>query len=480
MSAQIQIVKSVPIIADVDVLVAGGGIAGATAAVTAAKEGAETMLVDRFGRLGGNMGPGMMSGGITLTYIHPKAMSHGLTGTPGEFIARCETYLNAPLLMDHYFRDSQIISYVWSQMMQESGVQLLLNTFVTDPIMEGDRVAGLVVENKSGAQAIRAKVVIDATGDADVAARAGAPVDDGRRYSHPGMYFAMDNVDVEEYQARVVHSEPDPEDVRWAKEMFEEQVGHIRSWAWSFNNLKPLIPYIRPAWESGEYRSIQAIGDIGRVLVDHGLYGGPSPAPNPIPGREKYGIIGAQIGVWGTEVLSGDAAMMTRLEVGARDFIFETAQFLQRRVPGFENAYLHVIAPYFHSRGGRSAVSQHPLTMDGVRAGRRLDDVVFLANDTENKIRIEEGFDFPYRQLLPKEVEGLLVTGRAAIIQPPVTRTRWKVFLMGQAAGAAAALAAKGDVTPGKVDVKELQRLLYHKYGAPLGDVDRLRELGLV
>jgi hypothetical protein len=287
-------------------------------------------------------------------------------------------------------------------------------------------------------------------------------------------------VDLEEYRARVVEVEPDPGDERWAKAIFERELGPIRPWTSPFNYLRPLIPYYRAAWESGEYRIIQPIEDLARVLVDHGLYAGPSPSPNPIPGQDKVGLVGAQIGVWGNVLFSGDAAMMTRLEVGARDYIFETTQFLRRRVPGFENAYLHVISPYFHVRGGRSAVSERPLTVEDARAGRRMDDVVFVANDTENKIRIEEGFDFPYRQLLPRAVEGLLVTGRSAIIQPPVTRTRWKVFLMGQAAGATAALATRSGVTPRNVDVGELQRLLYRKYEAPLGDKNRLQELGLV
>jgi hypothetical protein len=106
-----------------------------------------------------------------------------------------------------------------------------------------------------------------------------------------------------------------------------------------------------------------------------------------------------------------------------------------------------------------------------------LDDVIYEGPDPN---RGPARFDFPYRQLLPREVEGLLMAGRSAIVQPPRMRTRWKVLLMGQAAGLAAALAATGGVPPRQVNVKELQRLLYHKYGAPLGDEARLRELGII
>jgi len=474
MTKSLKLTRTIPVIADVDVLVVGGGIAGCTAAVTAARNGAKVMLIERFGSLGGNMGPGMFSGAPSLEY--PKSMPNGLEGIPGELVRRCEAITNAPLL-SHYFRDSQVVSYVWLTMMQEDGVQLLLNTYAADPIMDGDRVVGLVVENKSGAQAIHAKLTIDATGDADVAARAGAPIDDGNGYSHPGMYFAMDNVDIGKFQGEVAAQDAEPGDLEWAEDLFAREFGVAR---WASGRLRPLIRYFRPAWEMGEYRIVQRIGDLGFVLIDHGIYVGPSNTTNPIPGQRSYGILGAQVGVHGPGLLSGDASIMTQLEIGARMYIFETARFLRRRVPGFEDAYLHVIAPYFHSRGGRSIISEHPITPEEAKQGRRFDDVVFLCYERETGLNMENGFDFPYRQLLPQRIDALLVTGRAAIIQPPVNRSRWKVFLMGQATGAAAALAIRDGVLPRSLEVRKLQRLLYDSYHVPFGDQERLQELGLV
>jgi predicted nucleic acid-binding protein len=481
MGEMIELKKSVPVVADVDVLVVGAGIAGSTAVVTAARYGAKTMVVDRFGYPGGNMGPGMIGGALNLEL--PDSMAKGLPGIPGEFVRRCEAYGNAPLL-NHYFRDTQVISYVWLKMMQESGVQCLFNTYAADPIMEGNRVVGLTVETKAGTQAIRAKVVIDATGDADVAARAGAPVDDGHGYFHAGMYFAMANVDIETYEARVALCEPDPDDQRWA-ESVERPVGR------RFGRLRPLLSYLRAAWEAGEYRYLKTVGDLGTIAFDHGIFrsvSGVQYVADPLR-VGRYGILGALVGVHGTEkALSGDKAEMTALGVASRSDIFETAQFLIRRVPGFEKAYLHIAAPYFHSRGGRSIISEHPVTRDEARTGRRFDDVVFLADDPEHRVGREgeesrgeqRAYDFPYRQFLPRGVEGLLVTGRAAIIQPPCMRVRWMVFLMGQAVGAAAALAAKAGKTPRALDVKELQKRLYEKHQVFLGDEKRLRELGIV
>ena len=249
MAQVIEVRQTIPVVADVDVLVAGGGIAGATAAVAAARNGATTMLVERYGSLGGNMGPGMFSGGVLhLVLDHPEVMMEGLQGILGEFIDRCEGYADGPL-GHQYFRDSEVVSYVWHTMMYENHVRLMLNSFATEPIMEGSRIVGLVVESKSGAQAVRAKVVIDATGDADVAARAGAPIDEGRGTAcHPGMYFAIANVDVARYGDHVAQVDPDREDVEWTKELFGRELGGRRNWAWAFANFGMLIPYLRPAW----------------------------------------------------------------------------------------------------------------------------------------------------------------------------------------------------------------------------------------
>jgi len=504
MSKIIELKKSVPVVNEVDVLVVGAGIAGSTAAVTAAREGAKTLVVDRFGYPGGNMGPGMIGGAPNLE-LPENMLREGMPGVPGEFVRRCERYCNAPLL-SNYFRDSQVISYVWIQMMQEAGVEFMFNTYAGDPIMEGNRVTGLFVENKNGTQAIRAKVVIDTTGDADVAARAGAPTDSGKSLFHPGMYWAMANVDIERYWREVwsmwtppspedecfaephrgiypyeeIHFTPSPEDLRWAESIdrsIDKPHPSVVDMAKS-PYIGPFFPYYRAAWEAGEYRFLQEINGIGWVYCDHGIFrsvSGVQYVPNPLR-VGRYGIVGALVGVWRNEnPTSGDTKIMTAIEVKCRSFIFETAQFLTRWVPGFEKAYLHMIAPYFHARGGRSIISERPVTIEDVKEGRKFDDVIFEVPNGAGK-----SYDFPYRQLLPRKVDGLLVAGRACIIQPPVMRKRWMIFLMGQAAGVAAALSAQKEKMPRDLDVKELQRILYHRYQMPLGDTKRLKDLGVL
>ena len=477
MSDTIHLGKAVPVVGDVDVIVVGAGIAGATAAVAAAREGARTMVIDRLGYPGGNMGPGMIGGAPSLEL--PPTMQRGMPGIPGEFVRRCERWGSSPF-MAHYFRDAQVISYTWTQMMQEAGVEFLFNVYAGDPLMDGNRVSGLFVETKSGTHAIRAKVVVDATGDADVAARSGAPTDRGTGYFHPGIYFAMANTDVDRYANDVFAHKPSNEDIQWAIAIdarLERRIPYIG----------PLLPWYRKAWEAGEFRFLRDIEGVGKILCDHSIFrsvAGVQFVADPLR-IGTYGIVGALAGVWrDQDPTSGDSTVMTALETACRTFIFETAQFLIKRVPGFEKAYLHMIAPYFGARGGRSIVSEHPVTREDIESRRRFDDVVFQSIDAtirpgkaDNPVEYSEPYDFPYRQFLPRGVEGLLVTGRACIIQPPDLRTRWKVFLMGQAAGVAAALAATAG-TRG-VDHRRLQKILHEKYQMPFGDQARLRELGV-
>ena len=462
MAATVKVTREVPVVRDVDVIVAGAGIAGVAAAIAAAREGAQVLLIERFGYLGGNMGPGMFSGGwLHLALDQPLAMPDRLKGIPGEIVNRIEGFTGRHL-GDNYFKDHQATAYVLFKMMDENNVEVMLNTYVADPIIERGAVTGLIVENKSGTQAVKAKVVIDCTADADVAFRAGCPTAPGERYCHPGMYFAMGNVDVERHQAWLADNEVPEEDVKWA----EDIAAKLK--APRISPLKPFYSLYRQAWWVGEYRFIKVVDDVGAITADHGLY------------KPFDGVIGAQLGVSGADIRSGDAALMTRIEIACRVYIYETSLFFQRHVPGFEGSYLFNVSPYFHTRGGRSALTEYVVTSEDAAKGRRHNDVIFVSYAPGKTKVFQEGYDFPFRQLIPRHTHGLLAAGKSVIVQPPSNRNRWKCLLMGQAAGVAAAMAARDNKTPADVDVKALQRILHFKYRSPLGDRGRLTKLGLL
>ena len=436
--------KKVPVVYDADVVVAGGGVAGVFAALAAARNGAQTVLVERFAYPGGNIGPGMIAGG-SLSGGEVKHLRRGFTGIPREFVER-HVELGGGCVPDSpnlgalppsphpsdYGKDSSIASFVAVEMLEESGVRSLYSTFIADPIMEEDRVCGLFIENKGGRQAVRGKVVVDATGEADVAMRAGALVIypesgyaeiDTHGPGGAGVCYVVAGVDCERLQAHVEEEKAQGREVKIGK------------------------------------------GCKGGLMIART---GPRR-----PGHQdgKYGH---------------DGVALSQDEIAVRTGIFETVQRWKREVPGFENAYLLTIAPFLGSRGGPCIKGEHTVTPADMLAGRRFPDVLFEFGargcfDPESPgTRVHSPWtDFPYRAMVPQKVEGLLAVGRSASgITDTLLRGRMMVMHMGQAGGTAAALAVRSGVSPQQLDVKVLQQRLLEE-GFFLGDDDRLEELGL-
>jgi len=163
--------RTVPVAAQVDVLVCGGGVAGLAAAIAAARNGAKTLLIERAGFLGGTA-----TGSAMGLIVIPASE---LVGFPREFFSRLAREQGAGL-GDVVPWDIEAYKLTAMDLVLESGADLLLYTWVSEPLVRNDRLEGVIIENKSGRQAILAKVVIDATGDGDGAARAGVPFVKGR------------------------------------------------------------------------------------------------------------------------------------------------------------------------------------------------------------------------------------------------------------------------------------------------------------
>lgn len=445
------------VIKKTEVLVVGCGVAGSVAALAAARNGVKTLVIDRQGQPGGNIGPGLFGGAPSLEL--PPSMEKGMPGIAGELIARCET-LSGHEFPHNYFEDSLTFTYVLLKEYEKYGVDTLFNVYAGDPLMEDRTIVGINVETKQGLAQISAKVVIDATGDADVAFRSGAPMDEGGDLFHPGMYFALANVDMERFKAEVVDREPSEELLAWGREYLGVKTN---------SNVWFLFPFIKKAWETERFSFIREI-EGGRLFADHGLYFGVS-GPSVVDPRkkERLGFAGAMVCFHREgNPTSGDSVLMSRLEVEARKYIYEFAQFARKYIPGCGEAYLHAAGSYFNSRGGRSMVARKALTLDDVTNSYACDDAIFEGRYglvTANPLWLKHhdykySFQFPYRQLLPQKIEGLLAAGRACIVQKPVLRLRWQMFLTGEAAGTAAALAVKSLCLPSMIDVGELRRLL--------------------
>ena len=483
--------KSIPVVYDVDVAVAGGGGAGVFAAIAAARNGADTLLIERFGSVGGNIGPGMIVGGFMIGgRAHPKVSYEctvypRLYGIGKEFVDRYAGLGGKsipPLARRNYAQDSNLASYVAVQMLKESGVKLLLSTCAADPILEENRVRGLFVENKSGRQAVRAKVVIDATGEADVARRTQAPIlcpkteyhdVDGHAPTGMGLGYHVGGVDWETYETYRKQAQVSDEDLEWGRTALDVSSPYCDA-----QRYRHLLPLRRIASERGEYK-LEGKIELGGRSLDLGTAG-------IFRCWSAPGFAHCSIGPERVEELdAGDGCHISALEAALRSRIVETFLFWKEYVPGFENSTLVCIAPFLGSRGGPCIEGEYTLTMDDCRAGRRFDDVMYLYGEFRAlRYTCEQGdpkwTDVPYRIMLPKTIDGLLAVGRSASgIPDTLLRNRMAVKVMGQACGTAAALAAKKGLSPKEIDVKELQGLLLDA-GFYLGDRRRLKELGLV
>lgn len=438
----------VPVIQDVDVVVVGAGVAGVIAALAAARHGASTLLVEAFSSLGGNMGPGMFAGGsLHLALQHPQAFPDGLGGIPAEFNARVVGGQDR-LVGSHYFRDSQAVSYVAGRMLEESGAQVLLSGVVSDVHMEGNAVRGLFVETKSGTLAVRSKVAIDCTGTADVADRAGAPIVELPADPSAGTFFTVAGGDWAAYQeALASRGTLSADDESWL--------------ATHAPGAADFMPWARESWEAGEFRIVDSVDGFATLEV---TVKAPKEEPNTVRARTRVN----------GRFSPGDGLAMSRVDHRMRQYIYEFAEFLRARVPGFAEAYLGLVSPFTHARGGKCIDSVRAVTVDDVTASTRFDDVVYVYYDDK---RVAD-CDIPYRMLLPRSVEGLLAAGKSAMQRGPQFRVRYSCQLMGQAAGVAAALAVRNGVEPRRIEVRELQRIL-QALGSRLGSPERLSELGL-
>ena len=235
----------------------------------------------------------------------------------------------------------------------------------------------------------------------------------------------------------------------------------------------PMIPLLRRAWEQGDFCIQKTVEPHVHITTPH-IWKGPF----------ENGLLGSRINMGGA-IQRDDMQQQARLETSIRVHVFETVRFYRQYVPGFEQAYLLFIAPYLGARGGPFIAGEHTLTPHDAMVGTKLDDVLYrnTRNAPPQYEGAPSGFDVPYRILLPKGVDGLLVTGNGASYlrrghDSFGMRGRPSTMMLGAATGTAAALAVREGVSPRQLDVKKLQRELLRQ-GVYLGDEARLAELGL-
>lgn len=461
-----------------DVIVVGGGTSGVAAAIASARAGADTLLIERLGTLGGQLN---VSGppGFAYANLYNERRERIIGGIITETHERLLREGHALPHIEPDFRGWYTFAYVdpdwWGlvifEMMQENGVKLLLHSLAVDVLKQGSVVKGVVVENVSGRQAIAGKIIIDCTGEGEIAARAGAPFEIlPRDQMEPhSLSFTVDGVD---WKVVLNYIRNHPREFEF--ERFQENTQH----KWTYDELVERLRQIDAIEEFGEvmgYRSIKMKG------LETGEWHGASGVGFFLVPREG-GVIQAHF-QHSSQVGDCDATNVDDLtygEIECRRQIVIAWKFIRKRLPGFERAYITRVCPEMRIREGRRIMGDYILTGEDVIEERKFPDVIGKSAFPAGAVhvvgpgtlgtmkppdvpRTGGSHDIPYRCLVPREIENLLVAGKAISAR----REAYQRFLMqtmvtGQAAGVAAALCVNNGISPRTLerDVSELQRIL--------------------
>jgi hypothetical protein len=425
--------SEIRVVREADVVVVGGGPGGHAAAVAAARNGADTVLLERYGHLGG-----MASGGLVIMIPHLS------DGTERQIIAgQCKEWLDrldvrgASLHQKYedvgsddkelveYWRDfhqffvcedrvqlaamvdPEMLKCVLNDMVGEAGVKLFLHSWGTKAIVEHNEVQGVIFESKSGRQAVLGKVIIDGTGDGDLLPSAGAEFDrnikPNLRIATVAVVFRLGNVDTK------MHSK------------FQK------------TETKKYAALMGELMKAGGFPAAQRSAHDDVVWVS-----------NWIPGLDILNV-----------------EDLTRAEVEIRKKMLVTYDFFKKNVPGFEKSFIIDTASQTGTRGSRRLIGEYMVTEKDWHSGKTYEDTIAVLPQLRSVVSQEHPHvHVPYRSLVPRKVDNLLVAGRSFSSDDIVNNDYNLIphcILYGQAAGTAAALAIKSGVKVRNVNIADLK-----------------------
>jgi hypothetical protein len=445
-------VRETRVIREADVVVVGGGPGGIGAAVSAARNGADTVLIERYGYLGGMGTGGLVTIIPQLTDYTGKQQIAGITQ---EWVDRliARNAVDFPRkehwgsmdkeLVRYYFQrsffmtrldrvvyaaiiDAEVSKFILNEMVEEAGIKVYCHAWGTEPIMEGNHCRGVIIESKSGRQAILGKVVIDSTGDGDLFPYAGiefeTEIPPHFRIANLALCFWLDGVDLK------------------------------KAMDFRRNNPREFMELQRKATEYGAQGGFfpSNLPDQDAVAWFHNRY----------PNKSQT-----------------DVEELTRVESQGRKVMIKTVEFFRKNMPGFEKAFCVLTGPQLGTRSSRRMVGEYQLSEKDLGDNQPFEDTIAVFPDLD---RGQDSLNhpnmyIPYRCLLPKNVDNLMVACRAFSSDVHVQDYFNLIphcIAFGEAAGAASAMALQAGVGVKDVDIKALQKQLA-KQGVPLPDVTR-------
>jgi len=456
--SEIQYTKTVKNIIETDVLVIGGGTAGFGAAVAAARNGAATLLIERLSMLGGMATAGLV--GPFMTCYDNDAEEQLVKGIFDELCLRTKarggaihpskvegmTSYSSYYMASHRHvtpYQSEVLAVVMEEMLQESGAQMLFNVQVTDCITKDGKLDYVIVHMKEGIAAIRAKLFIDCTGDADAAYFAGVPTWLGKKETgvmQPvTLFFEVGNIDRDKYLSEL-----------------EADKSNLDS-----HTANCFAQYVEEARRNGDWTLDR--NELGNYEQN-------------IPGRWKINT---------TRIAYIDATKtsdITKALIEGRRQVQEIVAFMKKYLPGCEEVQLIQVATALGVRETRHIVGKYELTAEDILSRKHFDDAICtfgyaidIHNSTGGGVTftcVDRYYTIPYRCLIPENCDNMLVAGRS-ICGSSEAAASYRVMpaciAMGQAAGTAAAIALKSGVRPENVDVVKLRNTLIEQ-GAVIKD----------
>ncbi|MBL1408723.1 FAD-dependent oxidoreductase [Sphingobacterium faecale] len=431
-SARITQVRDIPVVAEYDVVVCGGGPSGFIAAIAAARGGARVALIERLGFLGG-MATASLVAPISVFNYNDRRI---IDGIPWEFIERLIAIGGAreEKPIGNITFSPEKYKLIAQRMVLEAGVSLYLHSYLTGCKKDGDRITHVFIDNKNGAEAIAGKYFIDCTGDADLSKLSGVPMQPMRSELQPAsLIFMLGGVDVES------------------------------------------LPMVRHSMQGVNYHDL----DMRNILEemnrhqDIPRFGGPWYC-----GVLDHGMV--LVNMTRTYANMADNRQATHTECALREDVFTFVELLTQHVPAFKDAYLVMTAPQTGTRETRRIKGVHTLTgeeyinaqdfPDAISRGCHPVDIHSSVSNNQRCEFLKDAAFVPYRCLIAPDFPNLLVGGRAFSadgVSSASVRVQASVMGLGQAAGVAAALCYKTGVDVSHVDITELRNTLI-RYGANL------------
>lgn len=443
--------SKLPIFAEADVVVCGGGTAGSFAAKAAADMGKSVVIIEQFGSLGGTA-----TNGLVMPIMHNHIGNNPQCSYISNLVKEKMLALGATNELGRNF-DPIALKTVLETICDEAGVKIMLHTFFAEAVVENNKIEALVVANKNGLGLVKGKIFIDGTGDGDLCVRAGAGYTAGNpetgKNQPISLRYMVANVNFEVFGAFI-------NDLCAKTQKFDSSYdnGHIYVACCAGDGFT----------FSGIFDEAIANGDL--TEEDKAYWQGFT-----VVGRPN--TIAFNNPEFFDETDGTNPEHLTKTQIAGKQRIYKQLAFYKKYFKGFEDAYIAEIAPMVGIRESRNVEAEYVLTAVDLLSRKKFEDMFCQSNYPVDihgrKLRCEDiatpvddgkpWYEIPYRSLVVKGLDNLYITGRclgAEFLAQSSLRTQHSCRASGEAAGIGAALALDKGVLPREVDGKEVREIM--------------------